>query len=38
VTLAISVTLKEEVFEARMVVGRQILSRRVKISILDYIY
>ena len=37
VTLAISVMLSEEVLEARMVVGRQILSSRVKISIFDSI-
>ena len=33
----ISVTLREDVFEARMVVGRQTLSRSVNISIFDSI-
>src|SRR5208337_803711 len=37
VTDEISVTLREEVLEARMVAGRQTLSRSVKISIFDSI-
>ena len=37
VTLAISVMLNEEVFDARTVEGRQILSSKVKISIFDSI-